>query len=194
MELLHGAPQLEEMIDGKTFRIPPNAFFQTNTGMAEKLVETARDFLSAKPPRLLLDLYCGVGLFGICLAGDAKSVLGVELDASAVAVASGNAERNGVKNARYVAGKAEDLAWTDETGGKPDTVIIDPPRAGLHPKVTAALLTMAPERLLYVSCNYESFARDFATLGRDYRITKIAALDLFPHSPHVETIALLERK
>jgi 23S rRNA (uracil1939-C5)-methyltransferase len=130
-------------------------------------------------------------LFGICLAGDARSVLGVEMEESAIAVASGNAERNGIRNARYVAAKAEDLTWQAE---KPDTIIIDPPRSGLHPKVAETLLTLAPDRLLYVSCNYETFARDFAVLGRDYVITRIAALDLFPHSPHVETIALLERK
>ena len=191
LELLHGAPELEETVDGKTFRIPPNAFFQTNTVMAEKLVETAREFLSASRPNILLDLYCGVGLFGICLAGDAERVVGVELDASAIAVASGNAERNGVKNATYVAAKAEDITWSAE---KPDTIIIDPPRSGLHPKVAETLLTLAAPRVLYVSCNYETFVRDFAVLGRDYTITRIAALDLFPHSPHVETIALLERK
>jgi 23S rRNA (uracil1939-C5)-methyltransferase len=192
LELLHGAPELEEQIAGKMFRIPPNSFFQTNSEMAEVLVQTAREFLSPRAPKILLDLYCGTGLFGICLAGDAERVLGVEADAEAIAVASGNAERNGVKNATFVAAKAEELLqWESE---KPDTVIIDPPRAGLHPKVAGTLLALAPERILYVSCNYESLVRDFAILGREYKITRIAALDLFPHSPHVETIALLERK
>lgn len=190
LELLHGAPELEEKIDGKTFLIPPNAFFQTNSGMAEKLVETAREFLSSERPLMLLDLYCGVGLFGICLAGDAERVVGVELEPTAAAVATGNAERNGIKNAQYFSGKAEDLVWTDE---KPDTVIVDPPRSGLHPKVSAALLELAAPRVLYISCNYESFVRDMAVLGRDYGIKRIKALDLFPHSPHVETIVLLER-
>lgn len=191
LELLHGVPQLEETIDGKTFSIPPNSFFQTNSEMAEQLILKAREFLSPKAPKVLLDLYCGVGLFGICLAGDSERVLGVELDTDAIAVASKNAERNGVKNAQFIAAKAEDLLWCEE---KPDTVIVDPPRAGLHPKVSETLLALAPERILYVSCNYESFARDFATLGRNYRIARIEALDLFPHSPHVEVIALLEKK
>lgn len=191
LHLLHGVAELEEQIDGKTFRIPPNAFFQTNSEMAEMLVRTAREFLSAAKPKVLLDLYCGVGLFGICLAGDAERVVGVELEPTAIAVASGNAERNGIKNAHFVAAKAEELLqWQDE---KPDTIIVDPPRSGLHPKVAETLLNLAVPRILYVSCNYESFVRDFAVLGRDYQIEKLAAIDLFPHSPHVETVALLGR-
>ncbi len=191
LELLHGVPFLEERIDEKTFQIPPNSFFQTNTEMAGKLIATAREFLSEKPPNVLLDLYCGVGLFGICLASSAKKVLGVELDTDAIDVARANALANGITNATFTAAKTEDLLWQNE---KPDTVIIDPPRAGLHPKVAETLLTLAPERILYVSCNHESFARDFATLGKMYRITRASALDLFPHSPHVELIALLEKK
>ncbi len=190
LELLHGAPLLEERVDGKTFQIPVNSFFQTNTEMAGRLIATAREFLADRPPETLLDLYCGVGLFGICLASSAKKIIGVELDADAITLARANAAANGVTNATFIAAKAEDLLWRGEQA---DTVIIDPPRAGLHPKVAETLLTLAPERILYVSCNHESFARDFAALGKKYRITKSAALDLFPHSPHVELIVLLER-
>lgn len=191
LELLHGAPMLEEKIEGKTFRIPPNGFFQTNTEMAGRLVETARGFLADRPAETLLDLYCGVGLFGICLADSAKKVMGVELDAEAIAASRDNASANGVAGATFIAAKAEDLLWRDE---RPDTVIVDPPRAGLHPKVAETLLALAPGRIIYVSCNHESFARDFGILGRDYRVSRAAALDLFPHSPHVELIALLERR
>lgn len=192
MTLLHGAPYLEEKIAGNTYSIHPNAFFQTNTVMAEKLVEKAREYLSAKPPRILLDLYCGTGLFGLSLAPLAERVFGVEIEPTAIDTAKQNAVRNNITNTEFVAGKAEDLAlWEQE---KPDTVIIDPPRAGLHPKVIKLLLEKEPERIVYVSCNYESFARDWKDLGTKYTVAKIDALDLFPHTAHAEVIALLEKK
>lgn len=192
LTLLHGAPFLEEQIAGNTYSIHPNAFFQTNTVMAEHLVEKAREYLSAKPPRILLDLYCGTGLFGLSLASLAERVFGVEIEPTAIDMANQNAIRNSITNTEFVAGKAEDLAlWQEQ---KPDSVIIDPPRAGLHPKVIKLLLEKEPERIVYVSCNYESFARDWKDLGTKYTITKIDALDLFPHTAHAEVIALLEKK
>jgi 23S rRNA (uracil-5-)-methyltransferase RumA len=191
LELLHGEQFLEETVDGMTFAIHPNAFFQTNTAMAERLVGTVREFLGDRKPRNLLDLYCGVGLFGICLAGDAERVVGVEIDEQAIEMARANAARNGIANAEYFASKAESLIWEKE---KPDVVIVDPPRSGLHPKVVATLLANAPERIAYVSCNYESFVRDFLSLAAKYRITRLASLDLFPHSAHVELVVMLEKK
>ncbi len=191
LELLHGEPELEEKIAGRSFLIPPNSFFQTNSAMAEKLVEKVRAFLGDEKPNTLLDLYCGVGLFGICLADAAERVVGVEIDEDAILTAKKNAERNGIKNASFVAAKAESLVWETE---KPDAVIVDPPRSGLHPKVTATLLAQKPRCIVYVSCNYESFVRDFAALGAAYAIKDIACLDLFPHSPHVEVVSLLELK
>ncbi len=191
LELLHGEQFLEETVDGRTFAIHPNSFFQTNTAMAERLVGTVRSFIGERKPRALLDLYCGVGLFGICLAGDATKVVGVEIDGQAIDMARENAKRNGVANAAYFADKAEGLVWEKE---RPDLVIVDPPRAGLHHKVVATLLANAPERIAYVSCNYESFVRDFKDLAAKYRIAEVAALDLFPHSAHVELVAMLERK
>lgn len=190
LALLHGAPHLEEKIDGRTFAIHPNSFFQTNTAMGQRLVETVREFIGDRKPDVLLDLYCGVGLFGICLAGDASRVVGVEIDAQAIEMARANAAANGLKNAEYFAAKAESLVWDKE---KPDLVIVDPPRAGLHPAVVKTLLERRPERMVYVSCNYESFSREWAALGTAYRMTRIRALDLFPHSPHAELVALLER-
>lgn len=190
LELLAGAPHLEEKIDGRTFAIHPNSFFQTNTAMGQRLVETAREFIGDRKPDVLLDLYCGVGLFGICLAGDASRVVGVEIDAQAIDMARMNAAANGLKNAEYFAAKAESLVWDKE---KPDLVIIDPPRAGLHPAVVKTLLERKPERIVYVSCNYESFAREWRELAAAYRVTRIRALDLFPHSPHAELVTLLER-
>ena len=190
LELLAGAPHLEEKIDGRTFAIHPNSFFQTNTAMGQRLVETVREFIGDRRPDVLLDLYCGVGLFGICLAGNASRVVGVEIDAQAIDMARMNADANGLKNAEYFAAKAESLVWDKE---KPDLVIIDPPRAGLHPAVVQTLLERKPERIVYVSCNYESFAREWRELAAAYRVTRIRALDLFPHSPHAELVTLLER-
>jgi 23S rRNA (uracil-5-)-methyltransferase RumA len=191
LTLLSGAPLLEEKIDGKTFSIHPNSFFQTNSAMAEALVHKVREFIGENKPEVLLDLYCGVGLFGICLAGDAKRVVGVEIDPKAIEMARANATRNGLTNAEYFAAKTESLIWENEN---PDTVIIDPPRAGLHPDVVKTLLSRKPKRLIYVSCNYESFCREWAELSKEYKIERLEALDLFPHSPHVETVALLTLK
>jgi 23S rRNA (uracil-5-)-methyltransferase RumA len=191
LTLLYGEPLLEEQVAGNTFSIHPNAFFQTNTLMAEQLVHKAKEYLAEKPPTILLDLYCGTGLFGISLAPQATRVFGVEIEPKAIEMAKHNATRNNITNIDFVAGKAEDLAlWDQET---PDTVIIDPPRAGLHPKVIKLLLEKSPERILAISCNYESFARDWQHFAPHYEITKLDALDLFPHTAHVELITLLEK-
>jgi 23S rRNA (uracil-5-)-methyltransferase RumA len=191
LELLAGRPYLQEKIDDRIFRIPPNSFFQTNTLMAEKLLAAVRRLLERRPSHLLLDLYCGVGFFGISLAGLADKVIGVEIDEPAAAMARTNAEMNGVTNAEFLAAKAESLVW--EKGG-PDTVIVDPPRAGLHPSVIGALMRIGPERIIYVSCNYESFVRDWQKLGTVYDAADMEAMDLFPHTPHLELVALLEKK
>lgn len=191
LHLLRGPELLEEQIDGKTFLVHPNAFFQTNTLMAERLVQEVRAYLRDAAPRTLLDLYCGTGLFGICLSDTAERVFGVEIEPSAVEAARRNAERNGLKNARFEAAKAEDLIWKEE---RPDAVIVDPPRVGLHPRVVETLLANRPPVIAYVSCNYESFARDWMKLREAYSLHALAAFDLFPHSPHVELTAHLVRK
>ena len=191
MTLLHGKPMLSEKIGIRTYDIPANSFFQTNSLMAGKLLETVRGFLSDRPPKTLLDLYCGVGFFGIGLADTAERVIGVELDEAAIETARSNATKNGLSNMTFTAGKAESLGWKDIL---PDTVIVDPPRAGLHPDVVTTLIEQKPERIAYVSCNYESFARDWAALRETYALARMEALDLFPHSPHVELATLLVRK
>ncbi len=189
LELLAGEPELREQVDGRVFLIPPNSFFQTNTVMAERLLGAVRGFLAPRRSRLLLDLYCGVGFLGISLAGQADKVIGVEIDEAAIDTARRNALANGLASAEFFAAKAESLIWEKEA---PDTVIVDPPRAGLHPKVAATLLERRPERLVYVSCDYGSFVRDWETLKTAYEITAMEALDLFPQTPHVELVSLLE--
>lgn len=191
LELLRGEPELREKVDGRVFRIPPNSFFQTNTAMAERLLGSVRRFLNRRPTRLLLDLYCGVGFLGISLAGAVGKVIGVEIDEAAIATARRNAAENGLANAEFYAAKAESLVWQNEA---PDAVIVDPPRAGLHPKVTDTLLERRPERIIYVSCDYDSFTRDWEKLKSLYEVAGMEAFDLFPHTPHVELVSLLELK
>jgi len=191
LELLRGEPRLREKAGGLTYLIPPNSFFQTNTRMAERLLAEVKALLAPRRSRVLLDLYCGVGFFGLGLASEADRVVGVEIDEAAVETARKNAELNSITNAEFTAAKAESLVWDDE---RPDTVIVDPPRSGLHPKVLETLLARRPERLVYISCNHESFARDWRELGAVYDVTALKGLDLFPHSPHVELLARLELK
>ncbi|MDO8424986.1 MAG: 23S rRNA (uracil(1939)-C(5))-methyltransferase RlmD [bacterium] len=180
------------------FRIPPNAFFQTNTLAAEHLVAVVRDFAALAPPETLVDLFCGVGTFGIALARDAGTVIGVELDPSAAAVAQQNAEANGIQNARFMHVAAESWPFPQEPI---HCLIVDPPRAGMHPRTLEHIRTHAPHRIVYVSCNPHALASDLRTLvgtatdGQPgpYRIERIQPLDLFPHTPHVETVVKLVR-
>jgi tRNA (uracil-5-)-methyltransferase len=190
LELLHGNEFLTEIVDGKKFLVHPNSFFQTNTVMAERLVATVREFIGAQKPKTLLDLYCGGGMFGIALAGDAERVIGVEVEPSAIEMAKKNAELNGLANTSFFAEKAEQHGWDDIA---PDTVIVDPPRAGLHPNVVKDLLRNRPPRIVYISCNVERFAEEWKQLSAAYRIDRIRALDLFPHTPHAEVVSLLTR-
>jgi len=191
LELLHGEPQLTESVRGKKYMIHPDSFFQTNTIMAERLLARVAGHIAATGARTVLDLYCGVGFFSIGIADAVSEVFGVELDEKAISMAERNAQPSGATNAKFVSAAAESLIWKDR---RPDAVIVDPPRAGLHPKVIATLLEEQPAHIIYVSCNYMSFVRDWARLSERYEIADLAALDLFPHSPHVETVALLKAR
>ncbi|MFC1639015.1 23S rRNA (uracil(1939)-C(5))-methyltransferase RlmD [Patescibacteria group bacterium] len=190
-ELVAGAPHLVESVGNFRYQIGPNSFFQTNTTMAERLLSAVREHVTEARPETVLDLYCGVGFFTVGIADLVRRAVGVELDDQAVSAARRNALLNGAANTEFAATSAESLVWERE---RPDLVIVDPPRAGLHPKVASTLLERAPRRIVYVSCNYESFVRDFGALGTQYDLTSLQALDLFPHSPHVELVTLLERQ
>lgn len=188
LTLLHGKPHLEEKLGDFRFKIHPNVFFQTNSGGAAKLVEIVREYAAAGPTETIFDLYCGVGTFAISLAGLAKEVHGVELDAEAIALAKENAAMNWITNASFRAEPAEKSALLTRTF---DLVIVDPPRSGLHPKVRETLLQTLPARIIYVSCNPAALARDIIVLKRSYQVQNIRAVDLFPHTPHVETVVHL---
>jgi len=187
LELLHGKEFLTEEVNGVTYTIHPNSFFQTNTDMSGKLQNVVLEKLAGA--KHILDLYCGLGFFGIAAAKRGMSVYGHELDAPAIELAKVNAEANGVSDkTRWGAGPTERLDWSAE---KPDAVIIDPPRAGLHPKAIEALVSNKPPKIVYVSCNYHRLVDELKKLKEIYRVESLEALDLFPHTPHVEVVATL---
>jgi 23S rRNA (uracil-5-)-methyltransferase RumA len=185
---LKGEALLREKIGDITYRIHPNAFFQTNSRMAGRLLERVRALVLSGAHERLLDLYCGGGFFSLALAKDVESALGIELDPQAIKEAEAAAEENNVKNVRYRAEAAEQLSWETE---KPDVVIIDPPRSGLHPKVKKTLLEKRPPRIVYVSCNYRTLATDLSELLKAYKAEPAVCVDLFPHTPHIETVVHL---
>lgn len=189
LRLLHGPPLLTEQIETYTFAINPSSFFQTNSDGAELLMRRVRAHVSGTR---VLDLYCGVGFFSIDLAAHWKKVFGVELDAAAIDLARENARRNNVA-AEFSAASMEEWVRGDGPTAvaafQPDTIIIDPPRMGLHPRVVEWLVAQRAPELIYVSCNFEQFARELHDLERVYRLTALEAVDLFPHTPHIELVA-----
>lgn len=192
-ETLRGNPWLEDIASGIRYRIHPNSFFQTNTAMAEKLQEEVRSDLPVSA-NSILDLYCGLGFFGIYLAKElaALRIHGVEIDAEAIELAKHNANVNGVADrCTFTVAKAEDMSWKDIPA---DAVILDPPRAGLHPKVLRTILEKAPRTIVYVSCNYKHLVDELVEFKKKYRIERLSAFDLFPHTPHVEVVCNLALK
>lgn len=188
-ETLLGNPTLTEEVNGIRYAIHPNSFFQTNTRMAAKLQTTVLDWIQPKPGMTVLDLYCGLGFFGIACAKRGATVFGHELDAQAIELAKENAAQNGVaERCTFTAGPAEDQSWKHIAC---DTLILDPPRTGLHPKALEAVMQMRPKNIIYVSCNYHRLAQELKTLKTHYQIEQLKALDLFPHTPHVETVVRL---
>jgi len=149
-----------------------------------------RALVLSGPHERLLDLYCGGGFFSLALAKDVGSALGVELDPQAIVQAEASARENGIGNVRYRAEAAEALSWEDE---KPDVVIVDPPRSGLHPNVRKTLLEKKPPRIIYVSCGYKALANDLKDLLAAYKAEPAQCVDLFPHTPHIETVVELKR-
>ena len=191
--VLHGPGFIVESLLGLEFAISANSFFQTNSAQAERLFELVRAEAGTRGSELVFDLYCGTGTIALVLAAQAGEVLGFELAPSSVADARANAARNRIGNVRFVEGDV--LASLGALELKPDVCVVDPPRAGLHPKLLPALAALAPRRIVYVSCNPVSGARDaraLAALG--YRTARVRPIDLFPHTPHVESVFALERE
>jgi len=194
-EVLIGRGSIEERLGEWRFEISPESFFQTNTAMAELLCSTAADAAGLTGDERVLDLYCGTGAIGITLSRQAGSVLGLEVSEAAVANAVRNAALNEVDNATFVAAKAEEgLAEVLQRHGPFDVAVVDPPRAGLHPKALRTLADCQVGRIAYVSCNPATLARDLATLGEaGFRVLWVQPIDMFPHTPHVEAVVALQR-
>jgi 23S rRNA (uracil1939-C5)-methyltransferase len=195
-KLLWGDEAIEEEILGLRFRVRPSAFLQTNTEMAGRLYELARDFAGLTGVENVYDLYCGTGTIGLALAGSARSVWGLEISEEAVACAIENAELNGVGNAHFFAGNVgQTVEELREEAGEPDVIVVDPPRAGLAGKALRRTGALGARRIVYVSCNPTTLASDLQVLRDEYgyELERCRPVDMFPHTPHVESVSALRR-
>jgi len=195
--LLWGEDAIEEELCGLRFRVRPNAFLQTNSLMAEKLYELAGEFAGLTGEETVWDLYCGIGTIGLTLASNALTVWGIEVSEESVACALENADLNGVTNAAFFAGTVGDAVdELRDRGGDPDVVVVDPPRAGLAGKALRRLGRIGAPRIVYVSCNPTTLAGDLKTLREEwgYELRRAGPVDMFPHTPHVECVSLLQRR
>jgi len=194
-ELVAGTEFIDEELADLRFRISPLAFFQTNTEMAEQLYGAAAELAELRGTERLYDLYCGSGTIALVLSARAAQVFGIELVPDAVADAITNARRNGIDNTQFFAGDVR-LALPElvERAGRPDVVVVDPPRAGLSKKAVRRLIEAAPKKVVYVSCNPTTLAPNAAQLAdAGYALRRVRPVDLFPQTPHIECVAVLER-
>jgi 23S rRNA (uracil1939-C5)-methyltransferase len=193
--LISGNEYLEEELNGMTFRVSPHAFFQVNTEMSEKLYGLATDYASLAGFERLYDLYCGIGTVGLTMAPRAGELWGLEIVEDAIGDAIANARLNEIDNARFFAGDVRTaLRLLVEQAGTPDVVVVDPPRAGLSQKVVRRIIDASPKRLVYISCNPTTLAPNAAQLVESgYVLRKVRPVDMFPQTPHIECVALLER-
>jgi 23S rRNA (uracil1939-C5)-methyltransferase len=194
-EVLHGTEAIEEELGGLRFRISADAFFQTNTEMAERLLGVATEYAGLQGWERVYDLFCGIGTIGLSLAPRAGEVWGLELVEEAIADAIANARRNEIDNVRFFAGDVRlALRQLVETAGRPDVLVVDPPRAGLSAKVVRRVIEAGPTRIVYVSCNPTTLAPNAAQLVEaGYALRRVRPVDMFPQTPHIECVALLER-
>ncbi len=186
--VLSGSGYLDEKINNFTYRISPQAFFQTNSFTSPLLQQTVLDAVGDVKDKTVLDLYCGTGFFTVAL--DAKRVIGIEEIEVAIDDARVNAELNN-SQAEFHSTKAENFDWSSFA---PDVVLVDPPRSGMHDKALKQLMDLSPERIIYVSCSPKNFAREMVQLQQSYLVEDMIAIDMFPHTPHVELVSTLVRK
>jgi 23S rRNA (uracil1939-C5)-methyltransferase len=185
-----------EKLEKWQFMVSPKSFFQTNTKQAEKLYGVVRNFAGLTGKEVVYDLYCGTGSIGIFLSDGASKLVGVEVVEEAIVDAKKNAALNNINHASFFAGDVIKICNDAffETHGKPDVVITDPPRAGMHEKLVIKLLEMETPKMVYVSCNTATMARDIALLSEKYQVEKVQPVDMFPHTHHIECVALLTLK
>ena len=191
-----GKDHIFELMEDLRFKVGPKSFYQTNTEQAYHLYCVARDFAQLTGEEQVYDLYTGTGTIANFVARRARQVIGIEYVPEAIEDAKINSEINGIDNTLFYAGDMKDIL-TDEfiaKHGRPDVIITDPPRAGMHPDVVKTILRAAPQRIVYVSCNPATQARDLQDLDAQYRVVKVQPVDMFPHTPHVENVVLLEKR
>lgn len=194
-EILHGTGYLTDTLCGLSFRISPKSFYQINPLQTEVLYGKALEYAGLTGRETVVDAYCGTGTIGLTMAAGAREIIGVESNADAVRDAMENASRNGIKNARFICKDAgQFLTELAKSRQKVDVVITDPPRAGCSKEFLQSLLALAPKRVVYVSCNPETLARDLFVLSKNgYRIKKVQPVDMFPGTSHVECVCLLTK-
>jgi len=195
-QIYYGKGFAIEKLEDYQFKISAKSFFQTNTRQAEKLYSIARDFAALTGKEIVYDLYCGTGSIGIFVSRGAKKIIGVEVIEEAIADAKENAALNNITHAEFFSGDVIKIC-NDEffsVHGKPDVIITDPPRAGMHEKLVNKLLEIAAPKIVYVSCNTATQARDINLLSEKYSVEKIQPVDMFPHTHHIECVALLKLK
>lgn len=195
LHLFHGQEFISETMEELTFQISPKSFFQTNTLQSLELYKVVRDFAGLTGKEIVYDLYTGTGTIANFIARDAKKVVGIDAVADAIIDAIKNAGINGIDNTGFYAGDILKLLNSDfiKKNGNPDVIISDPPRAGMHPKVIQQINRVRPLRIVYVSCNAATQARDISMLDDVYKVLAVQPVDMFPHTHHVENVLLMER-
>ncbi|KIP63834.1 RNA methyltransferase [Prevotella pectinovora] len=196
LTLYKGNDHIFEIMEGLRFKVGPKSFYQTNTDQAYHLYSVARQFAGLTGEEIVYDLYTGTGTIANFVARSAKKVVGIEYVPEAIEDAKVNSDINGIGNTLFFAGDMKDIL-TDEFiagHGRPDVIITDPPRAGMHPDVVETILRAKPRRIVYVSCNPATQARDLQLLDRLYKVVAVQPVDMFPHTPHVENVVALELK
>ncbi|MBX3254230.1 MAG: 23S rRNA (uracil(1939)-C(5))-methyltransferase RlmD [Chitinophagaceae bacterium] len=190
----YGKGYITEQLEHFKYKIGPKSFFQTNSRQGEKLYQVTRDFAELTGNEVVYDLYCGTGSIGIFVSEKAKKIIGVEVIAEAIADAKENAALNNIQHASFFAGDVIDVCNDAffETQGKPDVIITDPPRAGMHEKLVRKILEMQAPAVVYVSCNSATQARDLQWLDEKYQVTKVQPVDMFPHTHHIENVVQLK--
>ncbi|NEZ51846.1 23S rRNA (uracil(1939)-C(5))-methyltransferase RlmD [Clostridium botulinum] len=192
LEILYGRDYIIEELLGLKFKIAPEAFFQTNSKGAEKLYSIVKDFLGDASSKVVFDLYCGTGTIGQIVAPKAKKVIGVELIEEAVKAANENAKLNGLNNCEFIAGDVAKVI--KDVKQKPDIIILDPPRPGVHPVALEYVVKFEPKEIIYVSCNPKTLVDDLKYLiDNGYKLEKVKGMDMFPHTPHTECVTRIER-
>lgn len=194
--LFSGKDHMLESMEGLKFKVGPKSFYQTNAKQAYELYKITRDFANLSTEDIVYDLYTGTGTIALFVAKEAKKVIGVEYVEAAIEDAKKNADFNKIENTQFYAGDMKDVLNDEfiKNNGQPDVIILDPPRAGMHKDVVDTILRANPKRIVYVSCNPATQARDISLLNEAYQTKVIQPVDMFPHTHHVENVALLERR